>query len=66
MMVSTSGNGDPAIINFRMLRTESLEKRANSVCGGSKFDRTDAGDCVADFIINTPGLEQSIGNHNDD
>src|SRR5215471_11607015 len=66
MIVSTSGNGDPEIINFRMLSADSLEKRAESFCGGSTFERSGMGDCAADFIINALGLERSIGIHNDD
>src|SRR5450432_2754562 len=32
MIVSTSGNGAPAKISFKMLRTESPEKSADSFC----------------------------------
>src|SRR5262252_4807814 len=66
MIVSTSSNGDLAIINFRMLSTDSLEKRADSSCGGSTFNRTDAEDRVAEFTFNTRGPERSIGKHDGD
>ena len=66
MIVSTSGNGDPALINLRMLSTDSMEESADPFCWGSTFDRTGAGDCLADFIFNTAAFERSLGNHNGD
>jgi hypothetical protein len=47
MIVRTSDRGDPARINFRMLSTDSLEKRADSFCACSTIDENCAGDCVA-------------------
>src|ERR1700758_5612581 len=44
MIVRTSGSGAPAKINFKMLRTDSLEKSPNSLCAGS----TVGGVCVGD------------------
>src|SRR5579862_7049017 len=66
MTVSTSGNGDPAMINLRMLSTDSMEESADPLCSVSTFGRTGAGDCLADFIFNTAALERSLGNHNGD
>src|SRR5580704_2653532 len=61
IIVNTSDNSDPARINFRMLRTESLEKKPDSFCSGSSFGRSSAGNCVADFIPSTSGLERQPG-----
>src|SRR5580658_7263585 len=49
MIVNTSDNSEPARINFRMLRTDSLEKRADSFCARSSFGRSCAADCIADL-----------------
>src|ERR1700683_770450 len=59
MIVSTSDNSVPARISFRMLRTASLEKKPASFCARSSFDRSCAGDCVADFIPGTSELESA-------
>jgi hypothetical protein len=40
MTVSTSDKSDPARINFRMLRTDSLEKKPDSFCAPSGFGRS--------------------------
>src|SRR5580698_2687134 len=45
MIASTSGNSDPARINFRMSSTDSLEKRPVSI-----FATSCARDCIADFL----------------
>jgi hypothetical protein len=52
MIVSTSGNSDPARISFRMSRTESLENLA-PLCGKSTFAGSFVGDFVADVINNS-------------
>src|ERR1700685_2992655 len=57
MIVSTSDNSDPARINLKMLRTDSLEKKPASFCAPSTFGRSCTGDCDADFTTNTSGLE---------
>src|SRR5277367_4599537 len=61
MIPSTSDNSDPARINFRMLRTASLEKKPGSLCAPSSFGRSSVRDCVADFISSTSGLECRLG-----
>jgi hypothetical protein len=50
MIVSTSGKGDPAKINFKMLRTESLEKSPVPFCAGSTLASSSKEDCVDGFI----------------
>jgi hypothetical protein len=64
MIVRTSGKGDLAIINLRMLRTDSLEESADPFGCGSTFAEIGARDRVSDFIAGTLDLERSIGNHN--
>jgi hypothetical protein len=54
------------MINLRMLSTDSMEESADPFCCGSTFDRTGAGDCLAEFIFNTPTLERLLGNRNGD
>ena len=46
MIASTSGNGDPARINLRMLSTDALENRPESFCARSLLDTCCAGDCA--------------------
>jgi hypothetical protein len=46
MIVSTLGNGDPARINFKMLSTDSLEKRSDPFCGDSILERPSTEDRV--------------------
>src|SRR5690348_10912883 len=60
MIVSTSNSSDPARINFRMLRTVSLEKEPHAFCARSTFGRSCSGDCVAEFITKTSGLERRL------
>src|SRR6202167_5548427 len=55
MIVSTSDNSDPARIKFRMLRTDSLEKKPDAFCARPSFGSCCAGNCVADFIPTTAG-----------
>src|SRR5579863_1665253 len=59
MIVNTSGNWDPARINFKMLRTESLEKKPVPFSVPSTLGGAGARDCVADFSVicarNVPG-----------
>src|ERR1700728_2572430 len=51
MILSTSDNSAPARINFRMLRTDSLEKKPTSFRACSSAGRSCARDCVAGFIF---------------
>ena len=55
MIVSTSDNSDPARISFRISSTASLEKKPDSFRLYSSLFSTR--DCIAEFIIQTPGLE---------
>jgi hypothetical protein len=61
MIASTSDSSDPARINLRMLRTDSLEKKPDSFCARSTFGRSCVDDCVADVITGTSGLERRLG-----
>jgi hypothetical protein len=55
IVVSTSDNSDPARIDFRMFRTDALEKKPDSFRAGSSLGRSCTEDCIADFILSTPG-----------
>ena len=59
MIVSISDNSDPARINFRMLRTDLLEKKPDSFCAVSSSGTSGVGDCVADFIPSTSGQSET-------
>src|SRR5580700_6567068 len=61
MIVSTSDNSDPARINFRMLRTDSLEKKHESLRARSASGRSCARDSIADLITNAFPLECRLG-----
>jgi hypothetical protein len=45
MIVSTSGRGDPAKINFRILSTASVENKPGSFCDRSTLVSICMGDC---------------------
>jgi hypothetical protein len=54
MMVSTSDKGDPAKINFRMLSTDLLENKSDSLRVGSTLDGAcTEGDCVVVVALTT-------------
>ena len=59
MIVSISESGEPAKIDFRMLSTDSLEKRPDSSRVGSTLGRISVGDCLT-VSINLPFLCHSI------
>src|SRR5580700_120068 len=54
MIVNTSDNSDPARINSRMLRTDSLENKPDW------FGSSCAGDSVAEFILNISRMPTSV------
>src|ERR1700722_2921794 len=47
MIASTSDNSEPSRINFRMLRTDWLEKKPDSPGVRSTFSRSCTGECIA-------------------
>src|SRR6516162_10662624 len=59
MIVSTSGSGDPAKINLRILSTDSPEKRPVWFSVGSTLGRVSMGDSLA-VSINRPLLCNSL------
>ena len=61
MIVSTSDNSDPARINFRILRTDSLEKKPDSSGARSGFGGSCVEECVADFIPSMSGVKRRLG-----